>query len=474
MRHKAQPSPSTVEEKKGHTTEKAATSSLRDASLSPAQVQSWAPPAIFIQKYERVVDPIHLPYLRSERTHLIDRPEDNATPQPHPAHEAWLEAVRHHVKHSKTYETLVERLKEPPAGLFEPAVKADRSPVPPTIFVDEEKISPDILRSGPPALALKLPTDQAALDRLGFVPVRLNVRQLPTYYMMLSKSRLTLLVCATAAAGYAIAPGPFMWDTFLYSTLGTALFSSSANAINQYLEVPFDSQMNRTKNRVLVRGHVSTLHAMTFAAVTAGSGGLILSGLVNPVAAGLGWANLILYTCVYTPMKRVSILNTWVGSVVGAIPPMIGWASCTGSLEPGSLVLAGILYAWQFPHFNSLSWNLRPDYSKAGYRMMSVTDPDLCRRVALRYSLGCIAICTAAPWLEVTDPVFAFDSLPLNLILTYLSWKFYRNADSSSSRKLFRFTLIHLPLLMTLMFISKKRSSSKLAAAENKTTPTDS
>ena len=73
------------------------------------------------------------------------------------------------------------------------------------------------------------------------------------------------------------------------------------------------------------------------------------------------------------------------GSVVGAIPPVIGWVSATGTLDYGALVLGGILFTWQFPHFNSLSWNLRPDYSRAGYRMMSVTDPELCKRVALRY-----------------------------------------------------------------------------------------
>ena len=77
-----------------------------------------------------------------------------------------------------------------------------------------------------------------------------------------------------------------------------------------------------------------------------------------------GAATLLLYTSVYTPMKRLSILNTWVGSVVGALPPLMGWAACTGGLDAGGLVLAGILYSWQFPHFNALSWNLRADYSR--------------------------------------------------------------------------------------------------------------
>nr|XP_053629205.1 protoheme IX farnesyltransferase-like isoform X3 [Cherax quadricarinatus] len=203
-------------------------------------------------------------------------------------------------------------------------------------------------------------------------------------------------------------------------------------------------------------GLVSPLHAICFAAVCSTAGiGLLYLG-TNGVAASLGTINLLLYTCVYTPMKRLSIVNTWVGAVVGAIPPLIGWASCTGNIEVGGWIMASILFAWQFPHFNALSWNLRADYSRAGYRMMSVTNPALCRRVALRYSLAIIGICTLAPVTDVTTWIFAVDSLPLNGYLVYLAWRFYKDADSKSSRKLFLFTLLHLPAVMVLMIISKK------------------
>ena len=160
--------------------------------------------------------------------------------------------------------------------------------------------------------------------------------------------------------------------------------------------------MNRTKNRVLVKCRVSPLHAMSFAICTAVTGGFLLGALVNSTALYLGIANLLLYVCLYTPLKRITIANTWVGSIVGALPPLIGYASATGgTLDFGAGILAAILFSWQFPHFNSLSWNLRPDYSKAGYRMMSVTNPDLCNRVALRHSIALIAISSfAAPLLD--------------------------------------------------------------------------
>ena len=191
--------------------------------------------------------------------------------------------------------------------------------------------------------------------------------------------------------------------------------------------------------------------------------------LVNPLTAMLGLANLFLYTTLYTPMKRISIANTWVGAVVGAIPPLMGWAACTGSLDPGALVLAGILYAWQFAHFNALSWGLRGDYSRAGYRMMAVTDPALCKRVALRYSIATIPLCSMAPVCDLTTWLFAIDALPVNLWLVYLSWRFYRDSDYKSSRRLFQYSLFHLPLLMALVLINKKKWWGK--SGEQTTTP---
>lgn len=254
-----------------------------------------------------------------------------------------------------------------------------------------------------------------------------------------------------------MAPAPFDPATFALVSLGTGLVSAAANSINQYHEVPFDSQMSRTKNRVLVTGQLTPAHAIGFAVVSAGAGLSMLYFGVNGLTAALGAGNLFLYTSIYTPMKRFSILNTWVGSVVGSIPPLMGWAACAGGLDVGAWMLAGLLYAWQFPHFNALSWNLRPDYSRAGYRMMSVTNPALCRRVALRYTAVITGLCLVAPLLDVTNQWFALESLPLNAYFTYLAYRFYKKSDSGSSRKLFMFSLIHLPALMVLFLLNKKR-----------------
>ncbi|KAL7293000.1 hypothetical protein TKK_0013449 [Trichogramma kaykai] len=295
--------------------------------------------------------------------------------------------------------------------------------------------------------------------------------QLHKYCLMLSKFRLTSLVVITAMGGYALAPGAFEVYNFLACSLGTGLVSASANAVNQSMEVPYDAQMARTKNRVLVRGLLAPKHALVFAAIS-GVAGITLLADVNTLTAVLGGANLLLYTSIYTPLKRISILNTWVGSVVGAVPPLMGWAACVGTIaSPGAWIMSGMLFAWQFPHFNALSWNLRPDYSKAGYRMMAVSNPDLCRRTSFRYTVLLTALSYLAPALDVTNWWFAVASTPLNAYFLYLAWEFNREGDARTSRRLFRFSLLHLPILMTLMLLSKKHwfvSSDKTESTQIK------
>jgi len=198
----------------------------------------------------------------------------------------------------------------------------------------------------------------------------------------------------------------------------------------------------------------------------------VLWATTNPTCAALGLANLVLYTAVYTPSKRVTIANTWIGAVVGAIPPLIGWTACGGPLigldSAGGWLMAGLLFAWQFPHFNGLSWNLRNDYHAAGYRMMCHDNPRLCKVTCLRYSVAMLAIGFAAPLLGVTDWMFARDATPFNLAMLYLSYRFYKDGDSKSSRKLFKFTLLHLPAVIVLMIMSRKTPHDQQVAPSHR------
>lgn len=272
------------------------------------------------------------------------------------------------------------------------------------------------------------PTTQTEFKGTKFKPINgITLPELPKVYKELVKAKLGGLVALTTMAGYAMAPGAIDISGLFYTTVGTVLCISSANAINQWIEIPYDAQMLRTRNRVLGRRALTPFHAFNFGILTGTTGVSLLASMVNPLTAALGAANIFLYTAVYTPMKRASIANTWAGAVVGGIPPMMGWAAVTNSLDPGAWVLGAILYAWQFPHFNSLAWNLRADYSKAGYRMMSVTDPKLNARVSLRYSLAMFPLCWSLPYLDVTTMAFAADSTLVNAAMLYGAVKFWRN-----------------------------------------------
>ncbi|KAJ1917130.1 Protoheme IX farnesyltransferase, mitochondrial [Mycoemilia scoparia] len=277
------------------------------------------------------------------------------------------------------------------------------------------------------------------------------------------KGKLSAFVVLTAMAGYAAAPGVGAdLTTLFWTTVGTTLCAASANSINQWIEIPYDAQMSRTRNRPLVRHALSPTNAMVFGTSTGVLGVTTLCTLVNPITGYLGLSNILLYTMVYTPSKRMSIVNTWIGAVVGAIPPLMGWAAATGSVfggpqDLGAWVLAGILFAWQFPHFNSLAWTLRADYSKAGYMMASVTNPRLNARVSLRYSLLMFPLCAALTYLDITDQWFLIDSSAVNGYLLYYAYKFWKHSSDKTSRPLFFASIVHLPLIIILMLVHKRR-----------------
>ncbi|KAJ3398824.1 Protoheme IX farnesyltransferase, mitochondrial [Chytriomyces hyalinus] len=277
-------------------------------------------------------------------------------------------------------------------------------------------------------------------------------------FLELSKARLAALVVLTTMAGYAMAPMAVSLPILLATTTGTALCVSSANALNQWSEAPFDAQMKRTKSRLLVTHAMSGPQAVGIGLASGVAGVATLYTLVNPLTAALGLANIVLYAGVYTPMKRFTIWNTWVGALVGAIPPIMGWVACTGSLDAGALVMGSILFCWQFPHFNALSWNLRQDYAKAGYHMMSAVDPALNARVSLRYALALFPVSALAPYLGMTSWMFLGASSVVNGAFLVCAVRFWRDSSDKSARELFFMSLIHLPVLLGLLMVFKEKN----------------
>lgn len=195
------------------------------------------------------------------------------------------------------------------------------------------RYSEDVPHVASPPIPLEYPPQPFS----AYKPIpSLSTRKLLKVYGQLAKGRLTILNVLVAMSGVALAPTYVGVPVLLATAAGTALCSAAANTINQILEVPFDAQMARTRNRPLVRRAISPLHAASYAVVTGIAGPAILVTMVNPVTAALGLFNVVLYAGVYTVMKRRTIWNTWVGSVVGALPAVMGWTACEGHILPSA------------------------------------------------------------------------------------------------------------------------------------------
>ncbi|GAA5877324.1 hypothetical protein JCM8547_003834 [Rhodosporidiobolus lusitaniae] len=248
-------------------------------------------------------------------------------------------------------------------------------------------------------------------------------------------------------------------SVLLPTTVGTTLCAFSAASFNQLIESPYDAQMARTRSRPLPKRAVTPLHAASYGALTGGVG-LATLYAINPLAAALGAFTIVLYCPLYTIAKRHTPYNTWIGSVVGAIPPLIGWAACTASVDPftqpGAWALFGLMFAWQFPHFMSLAHTLRSSYASSGYRMLAVLDPPKNALVSLRYSLALIPLCAAFPWLGLTNVWFAWASLVPNGLMAVAAWRFWRKREERRAKELFWASLIHLPVVLGLAMICKK------------------
>jgi protoheme IX farnesyltransferase len=332
----------------------------------------------------------------------------------------------------------------------------------------------------------------------------LTPTRLSGIYSQLSKARLTSFNVLVAMSGVALSPIPTSLPVLLSTALGTALCSASANTLNQLQEVPYDAQMARTRARPLVRRALSPAHATAFAAAAGLAGPALLWSMCNPTTALLGAANVALYAGPYTWMKRRTIWNTWVGAIVGAVPPLMGWAAVGGTLLPSAthpialylppalttatdvLALApaftfagpflttasnntalldnplapwalfAFMFSWQFPHFNSLAHFVRGAYAQGGYRMLAVLDPRKNRLVALRHVLLLTGICSVlVPLSGLTTWSFALTSLAPNAVWLRAAWRFNRFGGEARARTVFAHSLWWLPVVLGLMIVHK-------------------
>jgi len=272
-------------------------------------------------------------------------------------------------------------------------------------------------------------------------------------YAVLTKARLSALVLLTTIVGFVMADAGAGWLTLVWTTLGTALAAGSAAALNQYFEVSRDALMHRTQQRPLVAGTLSKAHGFLAGIVMAMLGVGILALGTNLLAAGLALLTILLYVGIYTPMKARSSLNTLVGAVVGAIPPMIGWSAATGTLSEGAWLLGAILFFWQIPHFLALAWMYREDYHRGGFVMLPGIDHsgELTCRVIVLTSMMMIPIGLAVVLAGVAGWLYAAGSVLLGGMLVVLAGRMYLNRARHTARSVFLASIIYLPVLLGLL-----------------------
>lgn len=190
-------------------------------------------------------------------------------------------------------------------------------------------------------------------------------------YIELMKFRLSFLVAFSSGFGYVLGTkGPIDILHLLVLCVGGFFVSGASITINQILERDLDKLMSRTMNRPLPTGKISVSEAVWFALITGVMGIWLLFHFTNPLTTALAILSLILYGFVYTPLKQVGPIAVLVGAFPGAFPPLLGWVAATGSVSYEALILFGIQFIWQFPHFWAIAWVADEDYKKAGFKLL--------------------------------------------------------------------------------------------------------
>jgi protoheme IX farnesyltransferase len=277
-------------------------------------------------------------------------------------------------------------------------------------------------------------------------------------YLTLTKPDVSLLVLMTTAAGYYMgARGPVDWLRLAHTVFGTMLIAAGTAALNHYIERESDRFMRRTASRPLPSGVLQPAEALLFGIGLSIAGAADLWISSGWLASVLGVITCLSYLLAYTPLKKRTVWATFVGAFPGAVPPMIGWAAATGSLDRGAWALFGILFLWQFPHFHAIAWMYREDYSRAGILMLPVVDQDGSRtfRQIILTAIGLIGISLLPSMLGLTGVLYFFGALVVSTGLLQVCIWAASSKSNVRAKWLMHATVMHIPLLLGLMMYDK-------------------
>ena len=276
----------------------------------------------------------------------------------------------------------------------------------------------------------------------------------------LFKMRLTFLVLLTTLVGFYIGTsGPVDYLLMLHTVLGTALVAAGASALNQFWERDLDARMRRTQDRPLPSGRMQPQSVLLIGCGCSIVGLAYLAIGVNLLTSLIGACSLLTYIFVYTPLKRVTWLNTVIGAIPGGLPPLMGWTAARGRLDADGWALFGILALWQLPHFMAIAWMYRDEYARAGFKMLPMVDPDGHRTgsQAVSHTLALVPVSLCPSMVNLTGHWYFFGALILGLVFLGAAVQFSRQLTLSKARQLFYVSILYLPLLLGLMVLDKVR-----------------
>jgi protoheme IX farnesyltransferase len=276
-------------------------------------------------------------------------------------------------------------------------------------------------------------------------------------YGELLKFRLSFLVAFSCAFGYVLASAQVNWTNLVMIFLGGFLLSGSSVIINQIIEKDLDSLMSRTMNRPLPTQRVSVNEAITEAVVCMVLGTGILLIYTNVLTTSLAIVSMILYGFVYTPLKRVGPVAVFVGAIPGALPPLLGWTAATGAISHEALIIFGIQFIWQFPHFWAIAWVADEDYKKAGFKLLpSGGQKDMNTAIQIMiYTMFLIPMGLLPATFGITGINSAIVATFCGVIFFALTFSLMKSGDRRSALKIMFGSFLYLPIVQIAYLLDK-------------------
>lgn len=283
-------------------------------------------------------------------------------------------------------------------------------------------------------------------------------------YVALTKPRVATLVLFSVATGAILAALanhlPIDWPQVGWLVIGAALVSSSASAFNQAMEIHTDGLMVRTAKRPLPARRINKSEAWVFGVLSGIAGMAILLAKGDPAGAWVALITHLSYVLVYTPLKTRTDLNTIIGAVPGALPPVIGYAGVVGHIDPPCIVLFGVLFLWQIPHFLAIAWMYREQYAGAGMRMLTlhdhsgrVTAAQMRNYILAMVAIASFSILTQGRVHSLWDLFYLAGVSAVGGWFLWSSFKFHHKPSYETAKFVFRVSLLVLPLLLVLICV---------------------